>query len=110
MQAPLNGSGGSSLQGPSEVYRGNTNVVYHQQQGYAKNGSYEEQHGNGKQESHFIRNGGGNQQNNGTAGSLTNGHKTVMDYNGRKDLSNLLSTSNIYFSYISFNIYVNMGS
>ena len=97
MQAPLNGSSGSSLQGPSEVYRGSTNVVYHQQQqGYAKNGSYEEQHGNGKQESHFIRNGGGNQQNNnGTAGSITNGHKTVMDYNGRKDLHNLLSTAHI---------------
>ena len=90
MQAPLNGSGGA-LQGPSEAYRGSTNVVYHQQQGYAKNGSYEQQqHGNGKQESHFIRNGGGNQQNNGTAGSLTNGHKNVMDLNGREGLKQLI--------------------
>ena len=61
-------------------------MVHHQQQGYAKNGSY--QHRNGNKESHFIRNGGGggSQRNNGTAGNLTNGHKTVMDYNGREDL------------------------
>ena len=82
-QVPLNGGG--SLQASSEVYGGSTNVVYHHQQGYAKNGSYQ-QHRNGNTDSHFIRN-GGNHQNNGTVGNLTNGHNnTVMDLNGREDL------------------------
>ena len=93
------------LQASSEVYGGSTNVVYHHQQGYAKNGSYE-QHRNGKQESHFIRN-GGNHQSNGTADSLTNGHKSVMDLNGRKDLKQFIKY-NMYFNYVRLIIYAEM--
>ena len=85
LQIPLNGG---SLQEKSES--GN---IQHPPNVNGKNEQYFAHQGNGNNtQLHFITNGEG-QRNGQNGGSLANGNKTVMDFNGRKnDINSLYAT------------------